>query len=270
MTMTEAQTNDAPLFQAYTGAQRQDALKNDEPAVEKPDDTESTGEAVNWEQRYANLRSHSAKEKQELSDKLKAANKKAEATPEWTPPANAEELETFKRDHPEVANIFETIAHDRSQDALKEAKELRNEVLDLREDNLRKDAMNVIVKAYPDFETILQSDKFAAWYDTQPHEIQKWVTDNATDGTLGVRVIDLFVADTGYKSGKKSNAKKLKSDAATLVNSKNSTSPSDEAGEEKIWTRKEIQNISQVDWDNNTNGVEDAVMKAMSEGRIRD
>ena len=272
--MTKA--NEAPLLNvAYMGKDRAEALQPDpDPVIEAKEedvqDDTKPGETVDWENRYSNLRSHQAKKEQELRDTIAQLERDKAATPAWTPPVDAEGLAEFKKEHPEVANIFETIAHDRAQEAMEETRRYKAEVDELREENARATALNVVIQKYPDYETILASAEFQDWFPTQPETIQKWVTDNVTDGALAVRVMDLFASDTGYKPKKKPSKEKLKVDASLLVDSKETPLDiGEETPDTKIWTAKDIKAISQSDWDDNVGGIVDIISKANEEGRIQ-
>ena len=115
---------------------------------------------------------------------------------------------------------------------------------------------------HPDFEDIRNSDDFHGWAKEQPKSIQDWIYKNADDADLASRALDLFKRDIGIDSApKKSDSKQSKKSAADMVSTKTTAV---EPKSEKVWTEREIANMSMDEFDK----YEKEISQAMSEGRI--
>lgn len=115
---------------------------------------------------------------------------------------------------------------------------------------------------HPDFEDIRNSEEFHSWAKEQPQSIQKWIYDNANDGDLASRALDLYKRDMGIVSeASKPKKKKSNKSAADMVSTKTT---SVEPKQDKIWTEREIAAMSIQDFDK----YEEEIGKAIHEGRV--
>ena len=175
---------------------------------------------------------------------------------------NAEELEAFKQEYPDVYEVVETVSHLQASEKSKVLEE-RLEALQQREKELiRKDAEKRLMDRHPDFEDIRNSDDFHDWAKSQPNSIQNWIYKNADDADLASRALDLFKKDIGMDvAPKKSNSKQSKKSAADMVSTKTTTV---EPQQEKVWTEREIAKMSMAEFDKH----EAEISEAMQQGRI--
>ena len=182
--------------------------------------------------------------------------------PEYKAPKTEEELEKFKNDYPDVYEVVETVAHLQSESKAKVLEERLSKLQERENQLIRQDAEKRLMDRHPDFEDIRNSDDFHGWAKEQPKSIQDWIYKNADDADLASRALDLFKRDIGIDSApKKSDSKKSKKSAADMVSTKTTAV---EPKSEKVWTEREIANMSMDEFDK----YEKEISQAMSEGRI--
>jgi hypothetical protein len=85
----------------------------------------------------------------------------------------------------------------------------------------REKAEAELMQVHPDFEEIRDTDNFHNWVEEQPKWVQDALYDNDTDAKSAARAIDLYKADMGISSKKKSSKDK---DAATAIGSRSERS----------------------------------------------
>ena len=177
-------------------------------------------------------------------------------------PKSAEEIEQFRKEYPDVYEVVETVSHLQAEEKSKDLKEKLEKLQAREQELLRKDAEKRLMDKHPDFEDIRNSDDFHGWAKEQPKSIQDWIYKNADDADLASRALDLFKRDIGIDSApKKSDSKQSKKSAADMVSTKTTAV---EPKSEKVWTEREIANMSMDEFDK----FEKEISQAMSEGRI--
>lgn len=180
-------------------------------------------------------------------------------------PKTPEELATFKEEYSDMYDVVETIAHTQIEGQLEK---VNKDIAELNKRELEfayKEAKSVLERLHPDVYDITETEEFQVWATTQPKVIQDWLYDNATDGKLTARAIDLYKRDVKLPTDKKEvkkSKKKPAADAAEAVLIKEAVDPT--AGEKKIWTTSEIEALSVYQYEE----VSKELDEAFKEGRI--
>ena len=216
-----------------------------------------------YKKRYDDLKKHYDSKLNEF--KAREQELIDEATknrPTYKAPKSPEEIEQFRKEYPDVYEVVETVSHLQAEEKSKDLKEKLERLQEREKELVRKDAEKRLMDKHPDFEDIRNSDDFHGWAKEQPKSIQDWIYKNADDADLASRALDLFKRDIGIDSApKKSDSKKSKKSAADMVSTKTTAV---EPKSEKVWTEKEIANMSMDEFDK----YEKEISQAMSEGRI--
>ena len=182
--------------------------------------------------------------------------------PTYKAPKSAEDLEQFAKEYPDVYEVVETVSHLQAEERTKSLEEKLERLQEREKELIRKDAEKRLMDKHPDFEDIRNSDDFHGWAKEQPKSIQDWIYKNADDADLASRALDLFKRDIGMDvEPKKSRSKQSKKSAADMVSTKTTAV---EPKSEKVWTEREIANMSMDEFDK----YEKEISQAMSEGRI--
>ena len=216
-----------------------------------------------YKKRYDDLKKHYDSKLNEFKSReqelLDEATKNRQ---DYIAPKSPEELEKFREEYPDVYEVVETVSHLQSEEKSKDLREKLERLQERETELVRKDAEKRLMDKHPDFEDIRNSDDFHGWAKEQPKSIQDWVYNNADDADLASRALDLFKKDIGMDvAPKKSNSKRSKKSAADMVSTKTT---SVEPQQEKVWTEKEIANMSMDQFDR----YEAEISEAMQQGRI--
>ena len=219
-----------------------------------------------YKKRYDDLKKHYDTKvnefKQEIAD-LKTAMQAPQAQmPEGVPmPKTPEELQAFKDQYPEVFEVVQTVS---SLQAESQLSELRNELgtIKEREKQLEKQkAYEELLRLHPDFDDIKGDDKFLEWLQEQPESISDGIYKNNTDARWAARVLDLYKADTGQNTKKRT---KSKSSAAEAVTRTAAREVKTAVGNDRIWKASEIGRMKPWEFEKH----EQELDAARAEGRI--
>jgi len=268
----------------YRGNYREDVYKDDDDESDETIEAQDAdpGEATpqeatsfveqkqepdhDYKKRYDDLKKHyDAKVnefKQEIAD-LKTAMQAPQAQmPEGVPmPKTPEELQAFKDQYPEVFEVVQTVS---SLQAESQLSELRNELgtIKEREKQLEKQkAYEELLRLHPDFDDIKGDDKFLEWLQEQPESISDGIYKNNTDARWAARVLDLYKADTGQNTKKRT---KSKSSAAEAVTRTAAREVKTTVGNDRIWKASEIGRMKPWEFEKH----EQELDAARAEGRI--
>jgi len=216
-----------------------------------------------YKKRYDDLKKHYDSKLNEFkSREQELLEEAAQNRPSYVAPKSPEDLEKFREEYPDVYEVVETVSHLQSEEKSKDLREKLEKLQEREKELIRKDAEKRLMDKHPDFEDIRNSDDFHGWAKEQPKSIQDWVYNNADDADLASRALDLFKKDIGMDvAPKKSNSKQSKKSAADMVSTKTT---SVEPKQEKVWTEREIANMSMAQFDKH----EAEISQAMQEGRI--
>lgn len=254
-------------FQDADGVFFEKPQAKQEADIEEPVEQEATKDEPykrpDYKKRYDDLKKHYDSKLNEFkSREQELLEEAANSRPSYVAPKSPEELEKFREEYPDVYEVVETVSHLQSEEKSKDLREKLEKLQTREQELIRKDAEKRLMDKHPDFEDIRNSDDFHGWAKEQPKSIQDWVYNNADDADLASRALDLFKKDIGMDvAPKKSRSKQSKKSAADMVSTKTT---SVEPKQEKIWTEREIANMSMAQFDK----YEAEISTAMQEGRI--
>ena len=204
-------------------------------AQEADDDDDLSAEEKTFKQRYGDSRRNMKDKEQEWKlkfEKLEAQLQSA-AKNELVLPKSEKEIEAWTKKYPDVAGIVEAIADKKAQERSSDIDKRLKEVEELRVTAKREKAEAELAVMHPDFNTIRDDDTFHEWAKEQPRWVQDALYENVDDAKSVSRVIDLYKADKGITSKKKTTEDK---GAASSVTTKRTTTPRD--SEESTYIRE--------------------------------
>ena len=223
----------------------------------------TTAEERSFKKRYGDLRRHTQKQQEdlqsqisELKEQLTSATKK-----EMKLPKSDDEIDVWMSKYPDVAAIVETIAIKKAREQSTELEERVTKINKMQEDAERQKAETVLLQLHPDFDEIRQDDDFHTWAEEQPRWIQQALYDNDDDAKSAARAIDLYKADKGINTKKKS---KRSSDAAEMVDTRatrNRPTAEDTSG---VIRESDVQKMSATQYEKN----QDTIMEAIRSGKF--
>lgn len=156
----------------------------------------ATAQQVNWEKRYGDLRSYSQKqigEKERELNELRAQNQQLQAAVNQPMPKTKEELEAWKAQYPDIANIMEALIDERANVKVQQLKgELENvsERLATAEEQRAFAQLKALV---PDLEEVLKTAEWQAWFAEFPDAVQEQI-NKSTDPMEVAKMINKFKA----------------------------------------------------------------------------
>jgi len=221
---------------------------------------------VDYKKRYDDLKRYYDRKLGEWNSKesdLKTQLR--ENRPKYTPPKSKEELDSFKKDYPDIYGVVETVSHLQSENQMQT---LQEEVDSLKKQNsalAQREAQLELARIHPDYNNIKESDDFHNWADSQPMEIKTWIYENNSDGKLAARAVDLYKKDRGLGLDKKTETKTVqKNDGADLLVKTNEQVQIPQTNE-SFYNRDDIAKMS----DEEFMQYEKDIVKAQREGRIK-
>jgi hypothetical protein len=235
-----------------------------EEQVQEEQEAEPTNaEEKTFKKRYSDLRRHQQKQQEEFKAELAAMKSQLEQATkkEMKLPKSDEDIEQWAADYPDVAAIVETIAMKKAAEQ-SSALEERMKAIDEMQSTASKDkAEAALMQIHPDFDEIRDSDDFHEWADEQPKWVQDALYENDNDARSAARAIDLYKADKGITSEKKS--KKTKG-AAEAVSTKGGRS-TPQADESSTYLKEsQVQKMSPQEYEKKS----DEIMEAIRTGKF--
>lgn len=235
-----------------------------DPEDEDGSDAGLSAEEKSFKKRYGDLRRHTQKQQVEMQkqiDDLKASLEQT-ASQQIKLPKSEEELEQWSREFPEVAKIVETIA-------LKKAKEQsavleeRFKALDQREAETAKEKAEAeLMRLHPDFDQIREQDEFHDWVEAQPKWVQSALYENENDAVSAARAIDLYKADKGITTSKRTRKSDDKDAAKSVPSSRKAGL--DASNEPGTFTESQVERMSAVEYERN----QEAIIAAIQAGKF--
>ena len=262
----------------YRGKYRDEVYEDDDDNVEveaqqeEPEEKEATSFVQgseerdhDYKKRYDDLKRHYDEKVQTFKQRekeMEEAMHSAAASQNITLPKSPEELERFKQEYPDVFDVVETIATLKAQERAS-GLEQEIEVIRQREKELKvQSAYRELTNNHPDFNEIKADEKFLAWLDEQPESISNGIYHNNTDARWASRVLDLYKADQGISTKKRTKSNEA---AAAVVRSPKAKDISSEAtGDKRIWKASQIAKMKSHEFEKFENELD----LARSEGRI--
>ena len=221
---------------------------------------------VDYKKRYDDLKRYYDRKLGEWTSKendLKTQLR--ENRPKYTPPKSKEELDSFKKDYPDIYGVVETVSHLQSENQMQN---LQEEVDSLKKQNqalAQREAQLELGRLHPDFSEIKESDDFHNWADSQPMEIKSWIYENNSDGKLAARAIDLYKKDRGLGLNKKTEMKTTTQNQGADLLVKTNEQVQVPQSNEVVFNRSDIANMS----DEEFMQYEKDIVKAQREGRVK-
>jgi hypothetical protein len=266
----------------YRGKYREEVYQDDdEETVEAQDpseeeatpEQESTsfaepqqGSDTDYKKRYDDLKRHYDSkleewktERQELASARQAGKDSGLSQSEL--PKTPEELAAFRDKYPDVYAIVETVSTLQAENRLKELKDEVQQLKGKEQNLIVQNAYKELISAHPDFSQLKTNEKFLMWLDDQPASIADGIYKNNTDARWAIRVVDLYKADTGTKTTKRSKD----ADPAAAVTRSTAKDIAGEANsEKKVWKASEIGRLKPWQFEK----LEAEIDAAKKEGRI--
>jgi len=263
----------------YRGKYRDEVYEDEEDNVEveaqqeeQPEEKEATSfvegsqeKDHDYKKRYDDLKRHYDEKVQTFKQReqeMESAMQSAAASQNISLPKSPEELDRFKQEYPDVFEVVETIATMKAQER-SSGLEQELEGIRQREKELKvQSAYRELTNNHPDFNEIKADEKFLAWLDEQPESISNGIYHNNTDARWASRVLDLYKADQGISTKKRTKSNEA---AAAVVRSPKAKDISSEAtGDKRIWKASQIAKMKSHEFEKFENELD----LARSEGRI--
>ena len=230
---------------------------------EAPEPEPAGAEEKSFKKRYGDLRRHMQQKEKEWSDKFDSLQLQlTEATrKEMKLPTSDDQLEAWMNKYPDVAKIVETIAIKKAREQAAELETRVKAVDEMRETAAREKAEAELMRLHPDFDEIRDSDDFHDWANEQPKWVQDALYENDNDARSAARAIDLYKADKNVSTKKGRNTDK---DAARSVNSRNTRSRPDSAGNSGAILESDVNQMSAQEYEKRS----DEIMEAIRTGNF--
>lgn len=256
-------------------AQEEKELKKLEAANKSPeakaegDEDEDGDEPVNAEdrsfkKRYGDLRRHTQKQQIEMQKQLDDLRSQLEqsTTQQIRLPKTEEELEQWSREFPEVAKIVETIAMKKAKEQNASIEERFKKLDEMQAETLKEKAEAELMRLHPDFNKIREQDEFHEWVEAQPKWVQSALYDNENDAISAARAIDLYKADKGMSTSKRTK-KSDEREAASSVG-RSSRTGFDTDSEQGSIRESDVERMSAKEYERN----QEAIIAAIQSGKF--
>ena len=231
-------------------------------AQEADDDDDLSAEEKTFKQRYGDIRRHMKDKEQEWKLKFEKLEAQLDAATknELVLPKSEKEIEAWSKKYPDVAGIVEAIADKKAQERSSDIDKRLKEIEELRLTAKREKAEAELAVMHPDFNTIREDDTFHEWAKEQPKWVQDALYENVDDAKSVSRVIDLYKADKGITTKKKTSEDK---GAAASVTTKRTTTPND-TEESKYLRESQVAKMSIKEYEKRA----DEIMEAQRSGKF--
>lgn len=235
----------------------------DQAVPEAPETEVENSEEDTFKKRYGDLRrymqqSMEAKDKELESLKSKLENQK-EAPPSL--PKTEDEIMAWAEKYPEVAKIVDSIAQKRAREASQEVEASMSDLRKMKKQLEREKAEHQLKTMHPDFDRIRADSQFHQWVKEQPTYIQDALYKNDNDAVSAARAIDLYKADMGMISEKRTDAE-LEREAASAVKRSGKSAPS--GAPKGKWTESRVASLKPYEYEK----YEDEILEAMQSGKF--
>jgi uncharacterized protein YutD len=231
------------------------------PSTERPENAE---ERV-FKKRYDDLKRHYDSTLGKHKDEVRTLRTQLEqSTKQFVPPKSKDELESWRKEYPDVYEMVETIAMNKA-DSRAEEMETKYQNLQVQQEQIEKEKAEVeLLKMHPDFKDLRSKEDFHEWAAKQDPVIQDWLYENTTNALLTGRALDLYKMDRGLGKYSKKEQNDAKKEAAKAI-SKTKKAEASDAPIKKVWSNAEISKMSVREYAK----YEEDIDKAVREGRIQ-
>lgn len=224
----------------------------------------SDSEEQLYKERYVNLKRYHDTSIHEARKQVKDLEVKLQSSASSiTPPTNAEELETFKQENPDLyKSLAQQLTPAESVVSVDAFQQMQDELIQTRQER----ALDQIKTAHPDMVDIVADPVFNTWVEAQTVAVQGMVKDNSEDANAFIRALDLYKLDNGITSSVKGNPSTDSVSDASAADAVTLTGASTDVGEVngRIWSRSEIGKLSPHEFEM----FEQDIEQARAEGRI--
>jgi uncharacterized protein YutD len=232
------------------------------PSTERPENAE---ERV-FKKRYGDLKRHYDSTLGKHKDEVRTLRTQLEqSSKQFIPPKSKDELESWRKEYPDIYEMVETIAMDKADNRAKEMED-RYQNLQVQQEEIAKEKAEVeLLKIHPDFSEIRQKDDFHDWATKQDPVIQDWLYENTSNASLAGRAIDLYKMDKGIGKYSNKQEKDIKNEAAKAVSKTRKAESTEGAKPKKIWSNSEIAKMNVREYAKHEKEIDNAI----KEGRIQ-
>ena len=247
-------------------AELEQLMKENTGETEEPVEQEAeptNAEEKTFKKRYSDLRRHQQKQAEELKKEIESLKSQLSvaAQKEMRLTKSDEDIEKWAEEFPDVAQIVETIAMKKAAEQAKLLEDRVKAIDEMQQSATKEKAEAELMRLHPDFGDIRDSDDFHDWADEQPKWVQDALYENDNDARSAARAIDLYKADKGIKSEKKS--KKDKGAAEAVSTKSNRSAP--QADESSTYlTESQVQAMSAIEYEKRS----DEIMEAIRTGKF--
>jgi hypothetical protein len=249
--------------QKDTEASKEIASSDDKatPSTERPENAEDRV----FKKRYDDLKRHYDSTLGKHKDEVRTLRTQLEQTSKhFVPPKSKDELESWRKEYPDVYEMVETIAINKADSRAQEI-ETKYQNLQVQQEQIAKEKAEVeLLKSHPDFSEIRSKDEFHEWAAKQDPVIQNWLYENTSNANLAARAIDLYKMDKGLGKYSNKQEKEIKKEAAKAV-SKTKKAEALDIPTKKVWSNAEISKMNVREYAK----YEEEIDKAVREGRIQ-
>ena len=231
------------------------------PSTERPENAE---ERV-FKKRYDDLKRHYDSTLGKHKDEVRTLRTQLEhSTKQFVPPKSKDELESWRKEYPDVYEMVETIAMNKA-DSRAEEMETKYQNLQVQQEQIAKEKAEVeLLKMHPDFKDLRSKEDFHQWAAKQDPVIQDWLYENTSNALLTGRALDLYKMDRGLGKYSKKEQNDAKKEAAKAI-SKTKKAEASDAPIKKVWSNAEISKMSVNEYEK----YEEEIDRAVREGRIQ-
>ena len=249
--------------QKDTEASKEIASSDDEatPSTERPENAE---ERV-FKKRYDDLKRHYDSTLGKHKDEVRTLRTQLEqSSKQFVPPKSKDELESWRKEYPDVYEMVETIAMNKADTRAKEM-ETKYQNLQVQQEQINREKAEVeLLQEHPDYKDIRSKDEFHDWAAKQDPVIQGWLYENASNASLAGRAIDLYKMDKGVSKLSKKQETAVKKEAAKAI-TKTAKATESELPKKKVWSNAAIAKMSVREYAKHEEDIDNAVR----EGRIQ-
>ena len=231
------------------------------PSTERPENAEDRV----FKKRYDDLKRHYDSTLGKHKDEVRTLRTQLEqSTKQFIPPKSKEDLESWRKEYPDVYEMVETIAMNKADTRAKEMED-KYQNLQAQQEQIAKEKAEVeLLKMHPDFNDLRSKDDFHEWAAKQDPVIQDWLYENTSNASLAGRALDLYKMDRGLGKYSKKEEQTAKKEAAKAI-SKTKKAEASEAPTKKVWSNAAIAKMTVNEYAK----YEEEIDKAVREGRIQ-
>ena len=231
------------------------------PSTERPENAE---ERV-FKKRYDDLKRHYDSTLGKHKDEVYTLRTQLEqSSKQFVPPKSKDELESWRKEYPDVYDMVETIAMNKADTRAKEMED-KYQNLQVQQEQINREKAEVeLLQVHPDYKDIRSNDEFHEWAARQDPVIQGWLYENTANASLAGRAIDLYKMDKGVSKLSKKQETAVKKEAAKAI-TKTAKATEVEMPKKKVWSNAEISKMNVREYAK----YEEEIDKAVREGRIQ-